>query len=105
MKHLRNILLLLVCCLPVSIVAQEEDKRPEFITVTRMHWNMDQEDYDYDQWKAIEQEYLDKVVMKNEHIEGASFFMHRFTEDNSELLYVQVFNNWNDIHDAADRSS
>ena len=34
--------------------------------------------------------------------EGASFFLHKFTEDNSELLYVQVFKDWNAI-DAADK--
>lgn len=88
-----------------GLIAQEEDKRPEFIVVTTMHWNMDKEDGNFDDWKAVEKEYLDKVVMKNELIAGASFFTHLFTEDNSELMYVQVYNNWNDIHDAAERSN
>lgn len=104
MKNLQFYFLVCCFCLSLSVFAQDEQERPEFIVVTTMHWNMDQEDYDYDEWKAVEKEYLDKVVMKNEHISGASFFMHRFTEDNSELLYVQVFNSWNDIHDAADRN-
>jgi hypothetical protein len=106
MKTLKNytILFLIVICFPGNLLAQEEQKRPEFIVVTTMHWNMDQEDYDYDEWKAMEKEYLDKVVMKNELIAGASYFMHKFTEDNSELLYVQAFNTWNDIHEAAERS-
>ncbi len=106
MKTMKNYLLMMAVFMicTANLLAQEEEKRPEFVTVTRMHWNMEQEDYDYDDWKALEKEYLDKVVMKNEYIEGASFFMHKFTEDNSELLYVQVFNTWNDIHDAAARS-
>lgn len=104
MKNLQ--IYFLACCLSfsVSVFAQDEEKRPEFITVTTMHWNMEQEDYSLDEWKAVEKEYLDKVVMKNELIAGASFYMHRFTEDNTELLYVQTFNSWNDIHDAAERS-
>jgi hypothetical protein len=107
MKNCKQYLLLLLIaiCATGSLQAQEEEKRPEFLVVTTMHWNMDQEDYDFDDWKALEKEYLDKVVMKNELIAGASFFMHQFTEDNSELLYVQVFNSWNDIHAAAERSN
>ena len=110
MKMLKNYLLLFLFVLggTVNIVAQEEAKEEErkakFITVTTMHWNMDQEDFNMDEWKATEKEYLDKVVSKNDHIMGASFYMHQFTEDNTELLYVQVFSSWNDIHDAGDRS-
>ena len=104
MKNLQFYFLACFLTLSVNMFAQDEEKRPEFITVTTMHWNMEQEDYSLDEWKAIEKEYLDKVVMKNELISGASFYMHRFTEDNTELLYVQVFNSWNDIHDAAERS-
>jgi len=107
MKTIKSYLLIVVILISFSanLIAQEEEKRPEFYVVTTMHWNMEQEDYDFDDWKALEKEYLDKVVMKNELIAGASFFMHQFTEDNSELLYVQVFNNWNDIHAAADRDA
>lgn len=110
MNILKTYLLLFLLTLggTITVVAQdeatEEEERPKFITVTRMHWNMDQEDYDLDDWKAVEKEYLDKVVAKNDLIQGASFYMHQFTEDNTELLYVQVFNSWNDIHDAADKS-
>jgi len=104
MKNLQFYFLMCCLCLSVNVFAQDEEKRPEFITVTTMHWNMEQEDYSLDEWKAVEKEYLDKVVMKNELIAGASFYMHRFTEDNTELLYVQTFNSWNDIHDAAERS-
>lgn len=106
MKTLKNyaIFFLIVICFPGNLLAQEEQKRPEYITVTKMHWDMDQEDYDYDEWKAMEKEYLDKVVMKNELIAGASFFIHKFTADNTEVVYVQVFNTWNDIDAAAKRN-
>ncbi len=86
-------------------LAQEEQKRPAYVVVTTMHWNMDMEDFDMDTWKAVEKERLDKVVRKNEHIMNSHIFLHRFTPDNTELLLVQTYENWNDIHDAAARSS
>ncbi len=103
-KRILFILLLVFAPFANTLIAQEEQKRPEYITVTKMHWNMDQENFSMDEWKAVEKEYLDKIVMKNEHIEGASFFLHKFTADNTELLYVQVFNTWNDIDAAAKRN-
>ena len=95
MRNLQFYFLVCCLCLSLQLFAQGEEERPEFIVATTMHWNMDQEDYSFDEWKAVEKEYLDKVVMKNELIAGASFFMHKFTEDNSEIMYVQVFNTWN----------
>lgn len=105
MKTMKNYFLMAVFIMCTANLMAQEEERPEFVVVTTMHWNMEQEDYDFDDWKAVEKEYLDKVVMKNELIVGASFFMHQFTEDNSELLAVQTFKNWNDIHAAAQRSA
>ena len=85
--------------------AQENDEAPKYITRTTMHWNMEKDDFKMSDWKAIEKEYLDKVVMKNEHIMGASFFMHQFTDDNSTLEYTQTFGSWEAIEKAAERSS
>ncbi|HLT34325.1 MAG TPA: hypothetical protein VKZ98_11080, partial [Aquaticitalea sp.] len=87
-----------------SIFAQEQT-RPQFVTVTTMHWNMGNKDFKMDEWKAIEKEYLDKVTMKNEHVASASFFLHRMTPDNTELLYVQSYPTWEAIGKAADRNS
>jgi len=87
-----------------SFAQEEEQKRPEYISVTTMHWNMDYKDWDMDTWKAVEKEYLDKVTMKNEHLVGASIFLHKLTPDNSELLYVQVYEDWDAIDKAAERN-
>ena len=85
--------------------AQEESQKPKYITRTTMHWNMEKDDFKMQDWKAIEKEYLDKVVMKNEHIMGASFFMHQFTDDNTTIEYVQSFASWEAIEKAAQRNS
>lgn len=88
-----------------SIFAQMEEKRPEYITVTTMHWNMDMKDFKMEEWKAVEKEYLDKVTMNNEHVLGASFHLHQFTADNTELLYVQSYATWEDIDKAGKKNT
>ncbi len=92
---------LLLCT--TSTFAQEQ-ARPEFVTVTTMHWNMDNNDFKMDDWKAVEKEYLDKITMKNEHVTGASFYLHRMTPDNTELLYVQTYPSWEALGKAAERN-
>ncbi len=94
--------MLLLC--NISTFAQEQT-RPQFVTVTTMHWNMDNKDFKMDEWKAVEKEYLDKVTMKNEHVASASFYLHRMTPDNTELLYVQTYPTWEAIGKAADRNA
>ena len=86
-----------------TIFAQEEEKRPMYVVATTLHWNMD---YDGDgDWQAIEKEYMDKVTKKNEHIMSARFYSHLFTDDSSEIMYVQTYASWDDIDKAADRNS
>ncbi|WP_370478973.1 hypothetical protein [Tamlana flava] len=89
-----------------SIISAQEEapKMPEYIAVTTMHWNMDKEDFKMDEWKAVEKEYLDKVTKKNEYILGASTYLHEFTPDNTELIYVQTFASWDDMGKFADRN-
>jgi len=86
------------------IFSQEEMKRPQYVTVTTMHWNMDQEDFDMEKWKSVEKEYLDKVTSKNEYVMGASFHIHQFTDDNTELLYVQSYASWENIDKASEKN-
>jgi hypothetical protein len=108
MKTKNQLLLLITISLlmfnTTSFAQEEEQKRPEYISVTTMHWNMDYEDWDMDTWKAVEKEYMEKVTKKNEHLMGASIFLHKLTPDNSELLYVQVYKDWDAIDKAADRN-
>lgn len=92
----------LLLCSP-TLFAQEAT-RPAYVTATTMHWNMDNEDFDMKEWIAVEKEYLDKVTMKNEHIMTAAFYLHRYTADNSELVYVQTYADWGAIDKAVDRN-
>ena len=87
------------------VIFAQEQTRPEFVTVTTMHWNMDNKDFKMDEWKAIEKEYLDKITMKNEHVVSVSFFLHRMTPDNTELLYVQTYPTWEDLGKAATKNA
>lgn len=96
---------MVLCLINVSIIyAQQEEKRPEYVTVTKMHWNMDQKDFDMDTWKSVEKEYMDKVTAKNEYVMGASYYVHQFTADNTELLYVQSYASWEDIDKASKKN-
>ncbi|MFD2726071.1 hypothetical protein [Hyunsoonleella rubra] len=91
---------------PATFFAQDEKEapRPQYMTMTTMHWNMDMEDFDMDEWKSVEKEYLDKVTVKNEHVAASSFYLHQLTPDNRELVYVRVYNTWADIEKAQKRN-
>ncbi|WP_395045594.1 hypothetical protein [Flavobacterium sp.] len=85
-----------------SSIAQDE--KSYLITVTKMHWNMNLDDFSMDEWKKGEKEYLDKVVKKNEFIVGQIILTHYFTADNTELLLVTTYDNWEAIEKAGKRS-
>jgi hypothetical protein len=85
-------------------IAQDDAVRPEFVTVTTMHWNMELENFDMDEWIATEKEFMDKVTKKNEHILQEGYYMHYFTSDNTELILVRTFANWEAIDQFADRN-
>jgi hypothetical protein len=84
-----------------TVIAQE---RPAYVTATTMHWNMDNENFKMAEWIAVEKEYLDKVTKKNEHVVGAGFYLHRYSPDNTELIYVQVYPSWEAIDKASGRN-
>ena len=87
-----------------SVFAQNEAERPKYLSVTTMHWNMDKDDFSMDAWKAVEKEYLQKVVSKNQYITSASYYTHLFSPDNTEVLYVQTYPSWEAMDKAADRA-
>lgn len=87
-----------------TIFAQDEAPvEAKYYVVTTLHWNMDNDEFDMDEWKAVEGELFEKVTSKNEHIIQASYFSHHTSPDNSELLYIQSFPSWEAIHKAGDR--
>jgi hypothetical protein len=99
------IAIMLFMITPASFAQDDAPQRPEYVTVMTMHWNMDNEDFNMKDWIATEKEYLDKVTKKNEFVMGASFYMHRYTPDNREVIYVQAYANWEAIDKAGDRNS
>ncbi|MHC0443406.1 hypothetical protein [Flavobacterium sp. 3-210] len=76
--------------------AQEKEK-PVFITMTTLHRSLDAKAKD---WKAAEQEYFDKITSKNDLIIGSELLTHYYTNDNTEVVLVNVYRNWEDIEKA-----
>lgn len=66
---------------------------------------MDYENFDMDEWEAVEKEYLEKVTMKNEFIMSASIYLHKYTADNTELIAVATYASWDAIDKAVDRNA
>lgn len=106
-KQFFAVVIITILLFNTSIFAQDDDapKRPQYVVVTTLHWNMDMDDFDNDEWMATEKEYLENVTKKNELIMGANYFTHRYTPDNTEILYVQTFASWEDIDKANDRNN
>ncbi|RAJ18166.1 hypothetical protein [Olleya aquimaris] len=107
MKTTKNLMMLLLSFVMISstgFVTDTVQDQPQYVVVTTMHWNMDYENFDMDTWKAIEKEYMDKVTKKNNHIVSARYYLHQFTADNTEILYVRTFNSWEDIDKAGKKS-
>lgn len=87
-----------------SFLTAQEKQTQRYLAVTTLHWNMDMEDFSMDEWKAVEKEFLNKVTSKNEYILATNYGLHYMTADNTELLYVQLFNSWEDIDKANKRN-
>lgn len=103
MKTIEKLLLgiLLITFSFASIAQEKEEYKPVYLAVTTGHWSSDP-DTDYTDWLKTEQEYFNKVTMKNDLIIGSGYYTHYFTPDNSEVLFVSVYANWEDIEKATD---
>src|SRR5512133_4136914 len=84
-----------------SVIAQD---RPQYLTVTKLHRNLENKDITMDDWKALEKEYFDKVTAKNELIVGGTVLVHYFTADNTEIMFVNAYKSWEDIEKASLRN-
>ncbi|CDF80853.1 conserved hypothetical protein [Formosa agariphila KMM 3901] len=90
----------------LNVVAQKtQSESPKYITVTYHYWDFSSQDLDMNAWKMGEQEYFDKVTDKNEFIRSSTYYLHRFSDDSSEILLVQSFNSWSDIEKSTIRNS
>lgn len=86
-----------------SLKAQEE--KFNYVTVTTMHVKMDNENGSFEEWQALEKEFFDKVTSKNEFILSHNNLAHYFTEDNSEVINVNVYEDWSKIEAAQKRNN
>lgn len=82
----------------------DEPKSPMYLSATTMYWSKDYEGNDED-WKAAEQEYMEKVTKKNEHVVWAGYYTHLFTENSNEVIYVQGYSSWEAMDKAAARNA
>ena len=96
-------LFLLFLGMQFPAIAQEAV--PRFLTVTTLHRNTSNPDLKKEDWLKIEKEYFDKVVMKNPFILRHNILTHFFTEDNTEILLVQVYENWEAIDKAWEKDN
>ena len=103
-KKITALLMIAVAFIMLNFEVQAQEEGPMIISVTRSHWNMDYKDFSMDEWKKVETEYHEKVIMKNEFIEGANVLLHYYTPDNSEILFVNVFSSWENIEKATRRN-
>lgn len=101
---MKSMLTVFLIMLLLSNFSFAQETNPYFVTATKMHWNMDMENFSMDEWKAVEREYLDKVVKKNPLIKGQLYLMHYFTADNTELILVTTYESWSDIEKAAEKT-
>lgn len=85
-----------------NLAAQEQ--KQNFVTVTTLHWNLQKQNFDQKEWIAIEKEFLDKVIRKNEFILEQKVLMHHFTADNSELLLITTYPSWEAIEKAGKKT-
>ena len=107
MKTIKKLLLVLVVFVflfTTKTYGQEEPKeenKPVYLTVTTMHRSSDTT-VDFSDWLKTETEYYEKVTSKNDLIIGSGFYFHYFTPDDTEVLLVSVYKNWDDIEKAND---
>ena len=100
-KSLCSLAFLCMAFLPAALLAQNE---PKMLVVTKVHFNPSA-NLSFDDWKAVEKEYFEKVTMKNDLILGTNVLVHYYTPDNSEVLMVSTYRSWEDIEKANDKNN
>ena len=101
-KSFFNFMLFTLLIASTYSFAQESEQKPVFITVTTMHFDLSANG---DDWVKTEKEYFDKVTSQNELVIGSHVVTHFYTEDNSEVKFVFVYNSWADIEKANVRNN
>jgi hypothetical protein len=101
-KKLTGIVAMLcMAFLPSVLVAQNV---PQVLVVARFHVDPSSKST-FDEWKAHEKEFFDKVTLKNDLILGTNVLVHYYTSDNSEVLFVTAYRSWEDIEKADEKDN
>lgn len=88
-----------------AVAAKSDTETPQMLmTVTKVHMNFNHKMGTMAEWKALEKEYFDKVISKNDLVVSHMVLTHYFTADNSEILIVSGYKSWNDIDKAGDKN-
>jgi hypothetical protein len=95
-KLIGIVAMLCMAFLPSVSVAQND---PQLLVVTRVHFNPSA-DFNFNEWRAHEKEFFDKVTSKNDLIMRTNVLVHYYTDDNSEVLFVSAYKSWEDIEKA-----
>lgn len=74
--------------------ANDEKNEPGFVTVTTLHAA---DHIDFESWKAVEEEYFNKVTSKIDLIESHEFLVSYFSPGLSEIKVINVIGDWQDI--------
>jgi hypothetical protein len=91
--------------LGMGFSAKAQEKAPGFLTVTILHRNTSNPDLKKEDWLKLEKEYFDKVVMKNPYVKNHNILTHFFTEDNTEIVLVQLYDDWSAIDKAWEKEN
>ena len=77
-------------------IAQEttEEDRPVFVTITTLQGA---DGFDFEEWKAIEEEYFTKVTSKIDLLASHEVLMSYFAPQFGEIKVINVINSWEDI--------
>lgn len=89
--------------LSYSPISAQEEPQARYYAVTDMHFNLNN-DSDAN-WLEVEKEYMDKVTNKNEYVLGAGYYTHLYTNNSTDVKYVQVFASWEDMEKANQRNN
>ena len=101
-KKLYGILLMLIIA-TVSLSAFAQDV-PGYVVISKYHFDLSG-DGTFADWRKGEKEYYDKVTAKNEAIMGGVVLVHYYTPDNTEVLFINAYKNWDDIEKAVTRNN
>ncbi|GAB1307566.1 hypothetical protein KH5_02490 [Urechidicola sp. KH5] len=101
MKIFQVFTFVLLLCVPSLLIAQEAEDGfvPAYILVHRVHL-ANQGDIDFEDWKATEIEFYNKVTAKNDLILHAGVYVHYLTPNSSELLFLSVYDSFADFENA-----